>query len=153
MEASPWQPRSGSVEGDSASHLCNRYNFFNLHLQISFLRLILNKLPNHKIWCFQASSNTIEITKVSNYVYKHNNICYSFLHQRLFYSQWSSLPDDSILIKVASPSLGPEWLLEADDDRGDSVSVPHGTENLVGKPTNRQTNINTIFMWRQTSDT
>ena len=51
------------------------------------------------------------------------------------------VPNDSKLVKVSSPALGAEGLLECDDDGCYVVSVPDGTEQPVTKPGMREENI------------
>lgn len=43
-------------------------------------------------------------------------------------------PDDPKFIEVAPTALSTEGLLEGEDDAGDVVPVPDGTEDPVGKP-------------------
>ena len=51
------------------------------------------------------------------------------------------VPYDAKLVKVASPSLSSKWLLEADYNRSNTISVPYRAEDLVGKSTDKKTKI------------
>lgn len=45
-------------------------------------------------------------------------------------------PDNTKLIKVATPSLSAKWLFEGQNDTGNVVTVPDGAEDPVSKSAN-----------------
>ena len=44
------------------------------------------------------------------------------------------ITNDTKLVKISSPALGTEWLLECDGDAGNVVPVPGGSKDHVTKP-------------------
>ena len=68
-----------------------------------------------------------------------------------------SIPDNSILIKVATPSISTYWFFKGYDNTFDAFSTPHWTKDAVPKPVETKiitfaylkntTNIFTGFLW------
>ena len=50
-----------------------------------------------------------------------------------------TIPDNSILIKVATPSISTYWFFKGYNNTLDAFSTPHWTKNAVPKPVETKT--------------